>query len=95
MSYPSQQNRVEMTPKPSDGATTMLSQTESPTPPDSISEAEYSVMLGWGTRHMLNLRKSGKLPAHFLAPQPGRAKSQIRYRLVDIEAFEKNQTQTQ
>ena len=71
------------------------SQTQSPLSQNSISEAEYSIRLGWGTRHMLNLRKAGKLPAHFLAPQPGRAKPQIRYRLIDIEAFEKNQTQTQ
>jgi len=94
MTHKNLKNRVEMTPKPLDGATTM-STSESPISPDSISEAEYSVLLGWGARHMLNLRKAGKLPAHFLAPQPGRAKPQIRYRLIDIEAFEKNQTQTQ
>jgi hypothetical protein len=88
MTHKNLQNRVEMTPKPFDGATTMLSQTENPTQShlsqNSISEAEYSIRLGWGARHMLNLRKAGKLPAHFLAHQPGRAKPQIRYRLVDI-----------
>jgi hypothetical protein len=85
------QNHVATTPRTLDGDITM-SQTESPTQPASISEMEFAVRLGLGTRAIFNRRKSGKLPPHFYAPHPTGPKQQIRYWLADVIAHEQNQT---
>lgn len=53
-----------------------------------ISEMELGVRLGYATRTMLDLRKNGKLPPHFLATS-GRAPKQVRYLLKDVEAYER------
>jgi len=54
-------------------------------PQDSISEYELCVKLKKCPRTLLNRRKSGKMPPHFLHGK------QVRYLLSDIEAFEQSQ----
>jgi hypothetical protein len=98
MTHKNLQNRVEMTPKPLDGATTMLqteSPTQSPTPAESICELEYALRLGFGLRHMYDLRQAGKLPPHFLATKPGSAKKQVRYLISAIDAHERTKQKTE
>jgi hypothetical protein len=86
------QNRVEMTPISITGAA-IMSQIQSATPaakqPASISEQEFAVRLNLSTRSMLNRRKAGKLPPHYLA-QNGYSQPQIRYHLKDVEEYERS-----
>jgi hypothetical protein len=92
------QNYVATTPVSINGATTMLnseSPTQSPTPAESICELEYAVRLGFGPRHMYDLRQAGKLPPHFLATKPGSAKKQVRYLISAIEAHERTKQKTE
>jgi len=51
----------------------------------TISEVESSIILNKSLRTLFNLRKSGKMPPHFLHGK------QVRYLLSDIEAFEQSQ----
>jgi hypothetical protein len=87
MSKSNQQNRVEMMPDSLTGMSPM-SQSLSPPQPDSISELEYAIKLNRCPRAMLNLRKAGKLPKHFLVPTSRGSKQQVRYLLADIDAWE-------
>jgi hypothetical protein len=81
------QNRVVMMPVSTIGSINM-SYPPSPTPPESISEIECAVRLNLCLRSMLNQRKAGKLPPHFLSRAPRGYKPQVRYLLSDVENFE-------
>ena len=95
MTHQNLQNRVVLTPNSLNGAT--MSQSPSHTHPDSISELELAVRLGLCIRAMLNRRRAGKLPAHFLSRARHGDKPQVRYMLSDIDAWEltKHKTKTQ
>lgn len=55
----------------------------------SISELELAIRLGYAMRTMLDFRKAGKLPPHFLSPT-GRAPRQVRYLISDVEQYEQS-----
>jgi hypothetical protein len=83
------QNRVEMTPTSITGAAIMSHIQPASKQPASISEQEFAVRLNLSTRSMLNRRKAGKLPPHYLA-QNGYSQPQIRYHLKDVEEYERS-----
>lgn len=87
MSNKNLNNRVVITPE-SLAEVPPMSHPQSPTQPDSISELELAVRLGLCLRAILNRRKSGKNPPHFLARAPYGHKPQVRYLLSDVENFE-------
>ena len=62
-------------------------------PESSISEAELGLRWDKCPRTLLIWRQAGRLPPHFLANPPQRTKPQIRYRLADVIAAEKNLNQ--
>lgn len=55
--------------------------------PESISELELAIHLNLGVKTMLNYRKAGKLPPHFMA-DVGKSRKQVRYLLADVQTFE-------
>lgn len=70
-----------------------MSQTEPAVQPASISEIEFAVRLNYGIRTMLNYRKAGKLPQHFLVKTCG-PHPQVRYLLTVVDEFEKTLTKS-
>lgn len=61
-----------------------MSQTTAVTTPKSLSETNLCSRWDKCPRSLLNWRKAGKMPVHYMQGQ------QVRYLLTDIEAFEKS-----